>query len=157
MPCGMNFPGGGGGFGSSGCTYGGGNCGGMIYGFDDGEVEASAGAGCAVQPEACPAILIGIGAYGIYEVGERTGVNSVMYSKAKDAANKVGSQVDRALTHIEKLGGPDPNPDPRGGWKQSVRDAANQIDKQADRIPNKTVSNGLRLLADFLRGAIPPD
>jgi len=35
MPCGMQFPSGGGGIDPSGCTYGGGNCGGMIYGFDD--------------------------------------------------------------------------------------------------------------------------
>jgi RHS repeat-associated protein len=34
MPCGMNFPGGGG-LDPSGCTYGGGSCGGMIYGFLD--------------------------------------------------------------------------------------------------------------------------
>jgi hypothetical protein len=35
MPCGMQFPSGGGGIDPSGCTYGGGNCGGMIYGFGD--------------------------------------------------------------------------------------------------------------------------
>jgi hypothetical protein len=33
MPCGMQFPSGGGGL--SGCTYGSGNCGGMIYGYHD--------------------------------------------------------------------------------------------------------------------------
>jgi RHS repeat-associated protein len=33
IPCGMNFPGGSGGLDPSGCTYGGGNCGGMIYGW----------------------------------------------------------------------------------------------------------------------------
>jgi RHS repeat-associated protein len=48
IPCGMQFPVGGG---LSGCTYGSGSCGGMIYGFDDNNVilkkasDFSAGAG----------------------------------------------------------------------------------------------------------------
>jgi len=77
-----------------------------------------------------------------------------IYSKSKDAVQKVGSQVERALKHLEKLGGPDRNPNPRRGWKQTVRNAANQLDKQADRVANKNVANGLRLFADFIRGAI---
>ncbi len=36
MPCGMQFPGGGGGLDPSGCTYGGGSCGGGVYGFLNG-------------------------------------------------------------------------------------------------------------------------
>lgn len=72
-----------------------------------------------------------------------------IYSKSKDAAKAAASQVERALSHLGKLGGPDK--EPRRGWRQTVRDAANQIDKHADRIANKTVSNGLHLLADFIR------
>jgi len=37
MPCGMNFPVGAGGPDPSGCTYGSGSCGGMIYGYTEGQ------------------------------------------------------------------------------------------------------------------------
>ena len=40
MPCGMPFPSGGGGINPSGCTYGSGSCGGMIYGLTDDQGNA---------------------------------------------------------------------------------------------------------------------
>jgi len=96
-------------------------------------------------------------AIGAVVLGATAALAPTIYSKSKDAAKKVASQLERALEHLgpTKLGGPDQNP--RGGWKQTVRDAANQIDKQADRVANKNVANGLRLFADFIRGAIPPE
>jgi RHS repeat-associated protein len=78
----------------------------------------------------------------------------VVYTKTKEAVGKAASQLERALKHLgaTKLGGPDQPP--RRGWKQSVRDAANQIDKQAARIANKTVSNTWSFIGQLLRGAI---
>jgi RHS repeat-associated protein len=77
-----------------------------------------------------------------------------IYSKSKDAAKKAASQLERALEHLgpTKLGGPDQRP--RQGWKQTVRDAANQIDKHADRIANEGLSNAAHLTADLLRGLV---
>jgi hypothetical protein len=73
----------------------------------------------------------------------------VVYTKTKEALTKVGSQVERALVHLGKLKGPDQNP--RKGWKQSVRDAANQIDKQAGRISNTYLRNTAHFVADAFR------
>jgi RHS repeat-associated protein len=61
MPCGMQFPSRGGGL--SGCTYGSGSCGGMIYGYQNPglvPVLAGGGGGCVVL-EPCGA-SVGIGA-----------------------------------------------------------------------------------------------
>jgi RHS repeat-associated protein len=77
-----------------------------------------------------------------------------IYSKSKEALKKVGSQLERALDHVGKLNGPDQNPNPRGGWKQTIRDAANQIDKQAGRISNQNLSNAARFTAQLLRGLV---
>jgi RHS repeat-associated protein len=132
--------------------------------------EAGAGAGAVAGTLVEPGggtVVVGIagGATGAVE-GAKTGAVAgavigalapVAYTKTKDAANTAASQLERAFGHLGKLGGPDRNPNPRRGWKQTVRDAANQLDKQADRVANKTVANGLRLLADFIRGAIPTE
>ena len=77
-----------------------------------------------------------------------------IYSQSKEALKKVGSQLERALDHVGKLNGPDQNPNPRGGWKQTIRDAANQIDKQAGRISNQNLSNAARFTAQLLRGLV---
>jgi hypothetical protein len=81
----------------------------------------------------------------------------VVYTKTKDAAAKATEHVKTALAHLsgDKLGGP--AKDPRGGWRNTVQRSADAIEKQANRISNKTVANGLRLLSDFIRGAIPPE
>lgn len=77
-----------------------------------------------------------------------------IYSQSKEALKKLGSQLERALDHVELLNGPDQNPNPRRGWKQTIRDAANQIDKQAGRISNQNLSNAARFTAQLLRGLV---
>jgi RHS repeat-associated protein len=57
MPCGMNFPGGGGG--PSGCSYGTGSCGGMIYGWTGDEAAPVIVGACGIQPELCPVVVGG--------------------------------------------------------------------------------------------------
>ena len=74
--------------------------------------------------------------------------------KNQDAIKKAASQLERAIEHLAKLNGPDQNPNPRRGWKQSGRDAANQIDKQADRMSNAHVRNAAHFIADALRGLV---
>ena len=138
----------------SGCTYGSGSCGGGVYGFTDDPAEILGGAGavCGIQPEICPIIGIGLGAYGIYEVGQRTGVGPVVYSTTKKAADQVAQHLDTALEHLGKLGGPDQ--DPRNRWKDTVRKSADNIDKKADKIANKHLRNSAHYIADLLRGLV---
>jgi RHS repeat-associated protein len=92
-----------------------------------------------------PADVVVVAAAGIY-----------LAVKNKDAIKKAGSQLERALDHLGKLNGPDQNPNPRRGWRQSVRDAANQIDKQGDRVSNTNLRNAAHFVADALRGLVGP-
>jgi hypothetical protein len=131
-------------------------------------VGAASGAtvGTAAEPGG-GTVVVGIagGAQGAQtgvEIGTAAGaavgaLAPVLYTKGKDAAAKIASQLDRALDHLAKLNGPDQSPNPRRGWRQSVRDAANQIDKQADRIPNANVRNAAHFVADWLRESVGPE
>jgi hypothetical protein len=75
----------------------------------------------------------------------------VIYTQSKDALSKVAQHLDTALEHLGKLAN-SPDQDPRNGWKQTVRKSADNIDKQSDRIANKTLSNAGHYVADLLRG-----
>jgi hypothetical protein len=82
-----------------------------------------------------------------------------LYSKAKDEAGKAWQKFETAKEHLgspNKLGGPDK--DPRRGWKGTVRRAADEMDKHADRMTgHQTAARAIHLAADFVRGLIPED
>ena len=76
-----------------------------------------------------------------------------IYSKSKDEAQKAWTKLKTAVDHLgpTKLGGPARNP--RGGWKQTLRRIANDMDKHADRMTgHQGTANAIRLAADFVRG-----
>jgi hypothetical protein len=77
----------------------------------------------------------------------------LIYSRSKDALNKVAQHLDTALEHLDKLGN-SPDWQPRNKWKETVRKSADNIDKQANRIANKQLSNAAHLVADLLRGLV---
>jgi hypothetical protein len=77
-----------------------------------------------------------------------------IYSKSKDAIRDVGTHLKTALDHLGKLNGPDQNPNPRRGWRDTVRKSADNISKQADKIANKHLANAARFTADLLRGLV---
>ena len=77
-----------------------------------------------------------------------------IYSKAKDAAKSIAKHIDTAIDHLGKLNGPDQNPNPRRGWRDTVRKSADNISKQADKIANKNLANAARFAADLLRGLV---
>ncbi|MHB8484498.1 MAG: hypothetical protein ACYDCM_02025 [Candidatus Acidiferrales bacterium] len=113
------------------------------------------------KPEMGAAAVLAASAAGGSELGPAdvvvvAGAGIYLAVKNKDAIKKVGSQLERAVEHLGKLNGPDQNPNPRRGWKQSVRDAANQIDKQGDRISNTNLRNAAHFVADALRGLVGP-
>jgi RHS repeat-associated protein len=136
--------------------------GGAVVGAVVGAVSGAA-VGTAVEPGGGTIVVGIVGAGQGAQAGAETGaaigaaagaLAPVVYAKTKDAVQKVGSQIERALDHVGKLNGPDQNPNPRGGWKQTIRDAANQIDKQAGRISNQNLSNAARFTAQLLRGLV---
>jgi hypothetical protein len=63
----------------------------------------------------------------------------------------VAKHIDTALEHLANLKN-SPDQDPRNKWKGTVRKSADSIDKQADKIANKTLSNTAHWVADMLRG-----
>jgi phage tail tape-measure protein len=81
-----------------------------------------------------------------------------IYSKAKDEAAKGWTKFKTALAHHEKLSS-SPNQDPRGGWKQTMRRVANEMDRHADNMGqgHQTAAKALRFGADLVRGLIPDD
>jgi hypothetical protein len=76
----------------------------------------------------------------------------IVYTKTKDATSKIGAFLNTALDHLGKLNGPDQNPNPRKGWKDTVRKSADNIDKQANRVSDGTLKNAAHYVADVLRG-----
>ena len=77
----------------------------------------------------------------------------VVYTESKDALNKVGKHIEAALEHLGKLAN-SPDQNPRNKWKETVRKSADNIDKQSNRIANKTLSNTGHYVADLLRGLV---
>jgi RHS repeat-associated protein len=77
----------------------------------------------------------------------------VIFTQSKDALDKVAQHLDTALVHLGKLAN-FPDQDPRNKWKQTVRKSADNIDKQADKIANKNLSNTAHYVADLLRGLV---
>jgi RHS repeat-associated protein len=77
-----------------------------------------------------------------------------IYTKTKDALSDVGTHLSTAIDHLGKLNGPDQNPNPRQGWKDTVRKSADNIDKQANKISNKSLANAAHYTADLLRGLV---
>ena len=77
----------------------------------------------------------------------------VVYTESKDALNKVGKHIETALEHLGKLAN-SPDQNPRNKWKETVRKSADNIDKQSNRIANKTLSSAGHYVADLLRGLV---
>jgi len=133
---------------------------GAIFGGIGGAL-GGATVGTAVEPGG-GTIVVGVeggteGAQAGAETGAAAGaavgaLAPVVYTKTKDALDKVGSFINTAIDHLGKLNGPEQ--DPRGGWKDTVRRSADNIDKQAGRISNGTLRNAAHFTADVLRGLV---
>lgn len=126
-------------------------------------VASGAAVGTAVEPGG-GTVVVGIigGAQGA-QAGAETGavigaaagaLAPVVYTKTKEATKAVAKLINTALDHLGKLNGPDQNPNPRRGWRDTVRKSADNISKQADKIANKHLANAARFTADLLRGLV---
>jgi hypothetical protein len=74
------------------------------------------------------------------------------YTKTRDAADNIGKFLKTAMVHLGKLNGPDQHPNPRNGWKETVRKSADNIDKQSAKISNNDLRAVGHFVADALRG-----
>jgi RHS repeat-associated protein len=143
--------------GATGGAVGGAIIGGVIGGV------SGATAGTAVEPGGGTVVLgivgAGAGAQKGAEIGAAAGaaagaLGAVVYTQSKEATKAVANLINTAIDHLGKLNGPDQNPNPHRGWRDTVRKSADNISKQADKIANKHLANAARFTADLLRALV---
>lgn len=130
---------------------------GGVAGAIVGGIAGGAG-GTLVEPGGGTLVGIGLGGTEGAKDGAVAGAvvgatAGVVYTESKDALNKVGKHIETALEHLGKLAN-SPDQNPRNKWKDTVRKSADNIDKQSNRIANKTLGNAGHYVADLLRGLV---
>jgi hypothetical protein len=115
--------------------------------------ETGAGGGTAVEPGGGTAVGAAVGAVALATVAA---LSPNAYTKTKDAIKSASQSLKTALDHLGKLN-KDPAKDPRGGWRETVRRSADNMDKAADRIANKNVAAAVRSTANLMRALVPEE